>query len=83
MKDYNCDVDVYDPWVTVAEAQHEYGITQISQPQPGAYDAVILAVAHHQFKSLGAEGIRKLGKPNHILYDLKYVFSADESDLRL
>jgi UDP-N-acetyl-D-glucosamine/UDP-N-acetyl-D-galactosamine dehydrogenase len=83
LKDYNCDVDVYDPWVTVAEAQHEYGITQISQPQPGAYDAVIMAVAHHQFKSLGAEGIRKLGKPNHVLYDLKYVLSADESDLRL
>jgi UDP-N-acetyl-D-glucosamine/UDP-N-acetyl-D-galactosamine dehydrogenase len=83
LKDYNCDVDVYDPWVTVAEVQHEYGITQIRQPQPGDYDAVILAVAHHQFKTLGAEGIRKLGKPNHVLYDLKYVFSADESDLRL
>ena len=83
LKDYNCDVDVYDPWVTVAEAQHEYGITQISQPHPGAYDAVILAVAHHQFKTLGAAGIRKLGKPNHVLYDLKYVLSADESDLRL
>ena len=83
LKDYNCDVDVYDPWVTVAEAQHEYGITQISQPHPGAYDAVILAVAHHQFKTLGAVGIRKLGKPNHVLYDLKYVLSADEADLRL
>jgi UDP-N-acetyl-D-glucosamine/UDP-N-acetyl-D-galactosamine dehydrogenase len=83
LKDYNCDVDVYDPWVTVEEAQSRYGITQISQPQPGAYDAVILAVAHHQFKTLGAAGIRKLGKPNHVLYDLKYVLSADESDLRL
>jgi UDP-N-acetyl-D-galactosamine dehydrogenase len=83
LKDYNCDVDVYDPWVTLAEAQHEYGITQISQPHPGAYDAVILAVAHHQFKTLGAVGIRKLGKPNHVLYDLKYVLSADEADLRL
>jgi UDP-N-acetyl-D-galactosamine dehydrogenase len=83
LKDYNCDVDVYDPWVTVAEAKYEYGITPISQPQPGAYDAVILAVAHHQFKTLGAVGIRKLGKPNHVLYDLKYVLSADEADLRL
>jgi UDP-N-acetyl-D-glucosamine/UDP-N-acetyl-D-galactosamine dehydrogenase len=83
LKDYNCDVDVYDPWVTVEEAQSKYGITQISQPQPGAYDAVILAVAHHQFKTLGAAGIRKLGNPNHVLYDLKYVLSADESDLRL
>ena len=83
LKDYKCDVDVYDPWVTVAEAQYEYGITPISHPQPDAYDAVILAVAHHQFKTLGAAGIRKLGKPNHVLYDLKYVLSADEADLRL
>jgi UDP-N-acetyl-D-glucosamine/UDP-N-acetyl-D-galactosamine dehydrogenase len=83
LKDYNCDVDVYDPWVTEADALHEYGIAPISQPQPGAYDAVILAVAHHQFKTLGAAGIRKLGKPNHVLYDLKYVLSADEADLRL
>jgi UDP-N-acetyl-D-glucosamine/UDP-N-acetyl-D-galactosamine dehydrogenase len=83
LKDYNCDVDVYDPWVTVADALHEYGIEPVSQPQPGAYDAVILAVAHHQFKTLGAAGIRKLGKPNHVLYDLKYVFSADEAHLRL
>ncbi len=83
LKDYNCDVDVYDPWVTVAEAKHEYDITPIIQPQTGTYDAVILAVAHHQFKALGAEGIRKFGKPNHILYDLKYVLSMTESDLRL
>ncbi|MFY3632849.1 Vi polysaccharide biosynthesis UDP-N-acetylglucosamine C-6 dehydrogenase TviB, partial [Achromobacter xylosoxidans] len=51
--------------------------------EQGKYDAVILAVAHHQFKDMGAEGIRKLGKPEHILYDLKYVLSPAESDLRL
>ena len=83
LEDYNCQVDVYDPWVTIAEAQHEYDITQISQPQLGAYDAIVLAVAHHQFKTLGVAGIRKLGKPNHVLYDLKYVLSRDEADLRL
>jgi UDP-N-acetyl-D-galactosamine dehydrogenase len=83
LKDYNCNVDVYDPWVTVVEAQHEYGITPISQPNPNSYDAVILAVAHHQFKTLGAAGIRKLGKINHVLYDLKYVLLSDEADLRL
>jgi UDP-N-acetyl-D-galactosamine dehydrogenase len=83
LKDYNCDVDVYDPWVAIEQAQHEYGITTINHLHDSSYDAVILAVAHHQFKTLGAIGIRKLGKVNHVLYDLKYVLSSAEADLRL
>lgn len=83
LKDYNCQVDVYDPWVSVEEAQHEYGITPINQPAQGTYDGIILAVAHHQFKDLGATAIREFGKPDAILYDLKYLFQADASDLRL
>jgi UDP-N-acetyl-D-galactosamine dehydrogenase len=81
--DYNVDVDVYDPWVDPEEAVHEYGLTPVAKLEEGKYDAVILAVAHNQFKALGAEGIRKLGKAQHVLYDLKYVLSAAESDLRL
>ncbi|AZY48078.1 Vi polysaccharide biosynthesis UDP-N-acetylglucosamine C-6 dehydrogenase TviB [Bordetella avium] len=81
--EYNVDVDVYDPWVDAQEAQHEYGITPVAEPVEGSYDAVILAVAHHQFVEMGAEAIRKLGKPEHVLYDLKYVLTAQESDLRL
>ncbi len=83
LKDYNCQVDVYDPWVTAEEAQHEYGITPTSKPNTGTYDAIVLAVAHHQFKDMGAAAIRALGKPGSVLYDLKYVLSAQESDLRL
>lgn len=83
LKDYNCAVDVYDPWVSPQEAQHEYDITPIGTPKPGSYDAIILAVAHHQFKDMGASAIRALGKPNVVLYDLKYVFDPQESDLRL
>jgi UDP-N-acetyl-D-galactosamine dehydrogenase len=83
LKDYNCEVDVYDPWVTVEEAEHEYGITPIAKPDNGNYDAIILAVAHHQFKDMGAAAIRALGKPASVLYDLKYVLSTQESDLRL
>ncbi|WP_420177345.1 Vi polysaccharide biosynthesis UDP-N-acetylglucosamine C-6 dehydrogenase TviB [Kerstersia gyiorum] len=83
LKDYNVDVDVYDPWVDPAEAQHEYGITLVAQPAAGEYDGIILAVSHHQFVEMGAAAIRKLGKPEHVLYDLKYVLSADDSDLRL
>ncbi len=83
LKDYNCVVDVYDPWVTVEDAFHEYGITPIIEPKAGGYDAIIIAVAHHQFKDMGNAAIRALGKPNSVLYDLKYVFTAQESDLRL
>jgi len=81
--EYSMDVDVYDPWVDPAEADHEYGITPVKSPEKGAYDAIILAVSHHQFVTLGAEGIRALGKPQHVLYDLKYVLTADQSDIRL
>ena len=83
LQEYNVNADVYDPWIDIAEAQHEYGITPIQRPDAGAYDAVIIAVAHHQFKELGAAGIRAFGKPSHVLYDLKYVLAASESDLRL
>ena len=81
--EYSMDVDVYDPWVDPAEADHEYGITPVKTPEKGAYDAIILAVSHHQFVSLGADGIRALGKAQHVLYDLKYVLKADEADIRL
>ncbi len=83
LKDYNCQVDVYDPWVMVEESLHEYGITPIGSPDAGTYDAIILAVAHKQFKSMGAENIRAFGKPTSILYDLKYLLQPSESDLRL
>ncbi len=83
LKDYNCEVDVYDPWVDIAEAQHEYDVTPIAAPKVGSYDAIILAVAHQQFKDMGASSIRALGKPDAILYDLKYVLAPQDSDLRL
>jgi UDP-N-acetyl-D-galactosamine dehydrogenase len=83
LTDYNVQADVFDPWVDPAEAQNEYGITPVNQPEVGVYDAVIVAVAHHQFKTMGVDGLRALGRPNHVLYDLKYVLPARLSDLRL
>lgn len=83
LQGYHAQIDVYDPWVSVEEAQHEYGITPIEAPEEGSYDAVILAVAHQEFKAMGVDAIRKLGKPDHVLYDVKYVFSADDVDERL
>jgi UDP-N-acetyl-D-galactosamine dehydrogenase len=81
--EYNVDVDVYDPWVDPEEAKHEYDLTPVTTPQEGAYDAIILAVAHTQFVEMGAAAIRKLGKPTNVLYDLKYLLKPEEADLRL
>jgi UDP-N-acetyl-D-glucosamine/UDP-N-acetyl-D-galactosamine dehydrogenase len=83
LADYNIQVDVYDPWVSVEEAEHEYGLTPVIEPAINTYDGIILAVAHNQFRTLGAENIRRYGKDEHVLYDLKYLLSAVESDIRL
>lgn len=83
LEQYNVEVDVFDPWIDPEEADHEYGIKPVSAPKAGSYDAVIIAVAHNQFKELDVSGIRAFGKPNHVLYDLKYVLAADQSDIRL
>ena len=83
LREYTVDVDVHDPWVDAVEAQHEYGITPVGEPRQGQYDAIVLAVAHRQFAEMGASAIRALGKPQHVLYDLKYILPADQSDLRL
>ncbi|PCI49358.1 MAG: Vi polysaccharide biosynthesis UDP-N-acetylglucosamine C-6 dehydrogenase TviB [Thalassobium sp.] len=83
LQDYGVSVDCYDPWINVAEAQHEYCITPVTEPTSGAYDGIVLAVAHKEFAAMGAEKIRALGKPAHVLYDLKYVLKASAADLRL
>lgn len=83
LKEYQIDVDVYDPWVDVQEAEQEYGIRPVESVSENSYDAIILAVAHEQFKQMGAAQIRALGKPTHVLYDLKYVLDAKEADIRL
>lgn len=80
---FNAVVDVYDPWVGADEAKHEYGIQPIAAPAAGSYDAIIIAVAHEQFKALGADGIRAFGKPDSIIFDVKYVLPRDAVDGRL
>ena len=83
LQDYGVQVDCYDPWVNSAEADHEYGINPIAAPKAGEYDAIVMAVAHKKFAEMGLKQTRMLGKPTHVLYDLKYIFSSDDSDLRL
>ena len=62
---------------------HEYGITPVEQPSLATYDAIIVAVAHRQFRDMGSDAIRSFGSPGHVLYDMKYLFPATASDLRL
>lgn len=84
LKEYNTKVDVFDPWVSSEETIHEYGIAPVGEPESGVYDAIIISVGHRQFKEMGMERIRSLGKQDgHLVYDLKYLFPADQTDLRL
>ena len=81
---YHAQVDIYDPWIDVAEAEHEYQVTPLKdKPQASTYDAIILAVAHPEFLQLGAAGIHALGKPGHVLYDVKSSLGKTEADGRL
>jgi UDP-N-acetyl-D-galactosamine dehydrogenase len=83
LQGFHAQVDVYDPWANPEEAHHEYGIAPIAALQPGAYDAVILAVAHRQFLDMGTAQIRALGKPGAVLFDVKALLPRDEVDDRL
>ncbi|MBA6296955.1 Vi polysaccharide biosynthesis UDP-N-acetylglucosamine C-6 dehydrogenase TviB [Colwellia sp. MB02u-9] len=83
LKEYNINTDVLDPWCSSAQAEEEYNLKLIDRPKEAHYDAVILAVSHAEFKALGAEKIKALGKENHVIYDLKYILPKDQVDLRL
>jgi len=82
-QEYNCKVDVFDPWVSAEAAFNEYGILTVSQPSHATYDAILIAVAHSNFKDMGLEILRSFGKPGHLVYDLKYLFPMLSTDLRL
>ncbi|WP_352296942.1 Vi polysaccharide biosynthesis UDP-N-acetylglucosamine C-6 dehydrogenase TviB [Pseudoalteromonas sp. 20-MNA-CIBAN-0454] len=83
LKDFNMSVDVYDGWANPAEVEHEYGLSLISSLKENHYDGIVLAVDHSEFKKMGVEAIRKLGKDKHVLYDVKHVFGPKDSDIRL
>ncbi len=83
LQDYHVNVDVYDPWINASEAEHEYGISPIAALENGVYDGIVLAVSHDEFKAMGADAIRALGKSEHTLYDLKYILPRGTADLRL
>ena len=83
LEKFGAKVDVHDPWVDSAEARHEYGIRPIRALKPRHYDAIVMAVAHREFKEMGIAKIRRLAKRHHVLYDIKHVFTRAEVDGRL
>ena len=83
LKSNNCEVDIYDPWVSSIEAESEYGIKLIPIINKETYDGIILAVGHQEFKEMGAKKIKGFAKKKHVFYDLKYIFKESESTLRL
>ncbi|QEA40052.1 Vi polysaccharide biosynthesis UDP-N-acetylglucosamine C-6 dehydrogenase TviB [Pistricoccus aurantiacus] len=83
LAEYGVEVEVFDPQVDPQQAEREYGVQLVDEPQDGVYDGMILAVGHREFHELGVERIHRWGKAEHVLYDLKYVLPKDQVDLRL
>jgi UDP-N-acetyl-D-galactosamine dehydrogenase len=84
LRGYNTQVDVYDPWIDLAEAEHEYGLQCLPQaPVPGKYSAIVLAVGHSQFTALGEQGIKAWGLPNAVVFDVKSILPMGAADGRL
>ena len=82
-EDLNCNIDVFDPWVDKKEAQIEWNILPIDNPISGKYDAILLTVAHDEFKQLSVQQIKELGRSSHVLYDVKSLLEAHDVDGRL
>jgi UDP-N-acetyl-D-galactosamine dehydrogenase len=84
LQGYNTQVDVYDPWINLDEAEHEYGLKCLADmPAPAQYAAIVLAVGHHQFVAWGEEGIKALGQPGAVLFDVKSILPLRAADGRL
>jgi UDP-N-acetyl-D-galactosamine dehydrogenase len=78
-KEFSCKVDVFDPWADAAEVMHEYGVSMIGKPDTG-YDAIVLAVAHNEFKEMD---IRSFGRKDAVIYDIKGLLDKSMIDERL
>jgi UDP-N-acetyl-D-galactosamine dehydrogenase len=80
---HGAHVDTWDPWADPKVVQHEYGIKMIPAPKQGRYDVIVMAVAHEQFRKMGIRAVKRLAKPRHVLFDIKHVFKASQTDGRL
>lgn len=81
--EYRARVEICDPWANAEEARREYALEMVDEPERGAYDAIVVAVAHDQFRALGAAGARGYGKPGALLYDIKSLYPREDVDARL
>jgi len=83
LRTYHANVEVYDPWAHKDEAREELGLELVAEPEKGRYEAIIVATGHDQFVEMGAEGIRALGTPDAVLFDVKGILPKSEVDGRL
>ena len=83
LKEYDLNLDIYDPWVAAEDAIREYGLAPIQKLENNHYDAIVIAVAHDQFKHMAISEFKALGKTQHVLYDLKYILDQQDSSIRL
>ena len=83
LKEYDLDLDIYDPWVDPLEAAKEYGIDPVASLANAKYDAIVLAVAHDQFKQMSIDEFKAVAKEKYVLYDLKYILNHTDVDIRL
>jgi len=84
LQNYNTQVDVYDPWIDLVEAEHEYGLRCLAQaPAAGQYSAIVLAVGHQEFMALGEAGIKTWGVPGAVVFDVKSILPMGTADGRL
>ncbi len=83
LKKYDCNLDLYDPWVNRKEVKKKYGIFPKSKLNKSSYDVILIAVAHTKFKNMGIRAISNLCKENYVMYDLKYTFNSNQVNLRL
>lgn len=79
LEQFGCVVDIYDPWATAVEVKHEYGIDIVPSYEMGDYDAIVLAVAHNEFKALDFSNRSN----NTVLYDIKSILPLEVVDGRL
>ena len=83
LKNFECDLYLEDPWADREDVKKIYNIYPNSKLNQNSYDAVVIAVAHNEFKILSLSDIKDLCKKNHVIFDLKDLFNSNQVDFKL
>jgi UDP-N-acetyl-D-galactosamine dehydrogenase len=75
LRSFGCDVQVHEPCGDPADARHEYGLNPVPLTQLRDLDALLLAVAHDEYRNAGATALARLLKPTGVVVDIKACFS--------